>query len=261
MPRKRVFVLMGDSGQAECMTTATSELEGRQVLIVAGTSGIGRQLAQDAVERGAHVTITGREAEAVRAVADSIEGPVATAVVDLSNEGSIEELAAELARRGVVVDHLISLANAPAKGPVGKLAREAIIQAFDAKVVGALLLVKHLRPTASVTLFSGIVAWRPRPGMAVTATTNGAVAFLAQALAVELAPVRVNAVSPGIIDSGAWDALGAVGKEKLYAEAAARNPARRIGSPQEVSGAVLGAVSNQFLTGTVLHLDGGARLV
>ena len=142
-----------------------------------------------------------------------------------------------------------------------KLERDAIIRAFDAKVVGAVLLVKHLRPTTSVTLFSGIVAWRPRPGMAVTATTNGAVAFLAQALAVELAPVRVNAVSPGVVDSGAWDALGAAGKDKLFADTAARNPARRIGTPQEVSGAVLDAISNQFLTGTVLHLDGGGRLV
>lgn len=243
------------------MTTATAGIENQQVVIVAGTSGIGRQLAQDAIGRGAHVTVTGRDADAVQAVADAIEGEVATAVVDLGNEASIEELATELARRDVVVDHLISLANAPAKGPVEKLERDAIIRAFDAKVIGALLLVKHLRPTVSVTLFSGIVAWRPRPGMAVTATTNGAVAFLAQALAVELAPVRVNAVSPGIIDSGAWDALGTEGKDKLYAEAAARNPARRIGSPQDVSAAVLDAISNQFLTGTVLHLDGGARLV
>lgn len=242
------------------MTTATTELEGRHVLIVAGTSGIGRQLAQDAVDRGARVTITGRDAGAVQAVADSVEGSVATAVVDLSNEASIAELATELDRREVVVDHLISLANAPAKGPVEKLEREAIIRAFDAKVIGALLLVKHLRPTASVTLFSGIVAWRPRPGMAVTATTNGAVAFLAEALAVELAPVRVNAVSPGIVDSGAWDALGA-GKDKLFAEAAAKNPARRVGTTQNISTAVLGAISNPFLTGTVLHLDGGARLV
>ena len=238
----------------------TTELKGRQVVIVAGTSGIGRQLAQDAVNHGADVTITGRSADAVQAVADSIEGSVATAVVDLSNEESIAELATELARRDVVVDHLISLANAPAKGPVEKLERDAITRAFDAKVIGAVLLVKHLRPAASVTLFSGIVAWRPRPGMAVTATTNGAVAFLAQALAVELAPVRVNAISPGIIDSGAWDGMGA-DKDKMFADVAAKNPARRIGTPQDISAAVLGAITNPFLTGTVLHLDGGARLV
>ncbi len=234
----------------------TTELKGRHVVIVAGTSGIGRRLAQDAVDQGAEVTITGRKAEAVQAVADSIEGSVQTAVVDLGNEESI----AELARRCGVVDHLISLANAPAKAPVEKLEREAITRAFDAKVIGPLLLVKHLRPTASVTLFSGIVAWRPRPGMAVTATTNGAVAFLAEALAVELAPVRVNAVSPGIVDSGAWDGLGAA-KDKLFADAAAKNPARRIGTTDDISAAVLSAITNPFLTGTVLHLDGGARLV
>lgn len=240
------------------MTTA--ELKGKHVVIVAGGSGIGRQLAQDAVDQGALVTITGRSADAVQAVADSIEGSVATAVVDLGNEESIAELASELLRRDMVVDHLISLANAPAKGPVEKLEREAIIRAFDAKVIGALLLVKHLRPVGSVTLFSGVVGWRPKPGMAVTTTTNGAVAFLAQALAVELAPLRVNAVSPGIVDSGAWDGMGAE-RETFYAGVAAKNPARRIGSTRDISQAVLSAITNPFLTGTVLHLDGGARLV
>ncbi|GAA1513646.1 SDR family oxidoreductase [Kribbella lupini] len=241
------------------MTTAT-ELKGKHVVIVAGGSGIGRQLAQDAVDQGALVTITGRSADAVRAVADSIQGSVATAVVDLGNEESIAELATELTRRDVVVEHLISLANAPAKGPVEKLEREAITRAFDAKVIGALLLVKHLRPVGSVTLFSGIVGWRPKPGMVVTATTNGAVAFLGQALAVELAPVRVNAVSPGIVDSGAWDGMGA-DRDSFFSGVAAKNPARRIGSTQDISQAVLSAITNPFLTGTVLHLDGGARLV
>jgi NAD(P)-dependent dehydrogenase (short-subunit alcohol dehydrogenase family) len=244
---------MARSGQAERMTTAAG-LKGKQVVIVAGGSGIGRQLAQDAVDQGALVTITGRSADAVQAVADSIEGSVATAVVDLGNEESI------VTRRDVVVEHLISLANAPVKGPVEKLEREAITRAFDAKVIGALLLVKHLRPVGSVTLFSGIVGWRPRPGTVVTATTNGAVAFLAQALAVELAPVRVNAVSPGIVDSGAWDGMGA-DRDTMFAGVAAKNPARRIGSPQDISQAVLSAITNPFMTGTVLHLDGGARLV
>jgi NAD(P)-dependent dehydrogenase (short-subunit alcohol dehydrogenase family) len=241
------------------MTTA-AELKGKHVVIVAGGSGIGRQLAQDAVDLGALVTITGRSADAVQQVANSIEGTVATAVVDLGNEESIAGLADELVRRDVVVEHLISLANAPAKGPVEKLEREAITRAFDAKVIGALLLVKHLRPVGSVTLFSGVVGWRPKPGMAVTATTNGAVAFLAQALAVELAPVRVNAVSPGIVDSGVWDGMGA-DRDPFFAGVAAKNPARRIGSPRDVSQAVLSAITNPFLTGTVLHLDGGARLV
>jgi NAD(P)-dependent dehydrogenase (short-subunit alcohol dehydrogenase family) len=240
--------------------TTTAGLKGKQVVIVAGGSGIGRQLAQDAVDQGALVTITGRSANAVQAVADSIEGSVATAVVDLGNEESIAALATELTRRDVVVEHLISLANAPVKGPVEKLEREAITRAFDAKVIGALLLVKHLRPVGSVTLFSGIVGWRPRPGTVVTATTNGAVAFLAQALAVELAPVRVNAVSPGIVDSGAWDGMGA-DRDTMFAGVAAKNPARRIGSPQDISQAVLSAITNPFMTGTVLHLDGGARLV
>jgi NAD(P)-dependent dehydrogenase (short-subunit alcohol dehydrogenase family) len=89
------------------------------------------------------------------------------------------------------------------------------------------------------------------------ATANVAVAALAEALAVELAPVRVNAVSPGIIDSGVWDGPG---KQALFDEVAAKNPARRVGQPSDVSAAALLALTNPFLTGTTLHIDGGARL-
>lgn len=92
------------------------------------------------------------------------------------------------------------------------------------------------------------------------ATTNGAVSFLAAALAVELAPIRVNAISPGIIDSGAWDALGAA-RDDLFRDTAARVPARRVGQPADVASAALLALTNPFLTGTTLHVDGGSRLV
>ncbi|MFK0220455.1 SDR family oxidoreductase [Streptomyces vinaceus] len=92
------------------------------------------------------------------------------------------------------------------------------------------------------------------------ATTNGALAFLVEALAVELAPLRVNAVSPGIIDSGAWDRLGK-DKAAFLRGVADRNPARRTGTPDDVVRAVLYAIGNPFVTGTVLHVDGGARLV
>ena len=91
------------------------------------------------------------------------------------------------------------------------------------------------------------------------AATKGAVSFLAQALAVELAPIRVNALSPGIVDSGAWDGMGA-DRDRFFADTAARNPARRVGQPADISSAALLALTNPFLTGTTLHVDGGGRL-
>lgn len=91
------------------------------------------------------------------------------------------------------------------------------------------------------------------------ATTNGAVAFLAEALAVELAPIRVTAISPGIVDSGAWDRLGAQ-KDEFFRRTAEANPARRVGRPADVAAATLQVLANPFITGTVLHVDGGGRL-
>jgi NAD(P)-dependent dehydrogenase (short-subunit alcohol dehydrogenase family) len=151
----------------------------------------------------------------------------------------------------------------PANGPVTTLELAAVQRAFAAKVIGPLLLAKHLagqvNEGGSFTFFSGVAAWRPAPERVVMATTNGALSFLVEALAVELAPVRVNAVSPGIVDSGAWDGLGER-KEAFLRGIAERNPARRVGTPDDLVQAVLYAIANPFVTGTVLHVDGGGRL-
>ena len=92
------------------------------------------------------------------------------------------------------------------------------------------------------------------------ATTNGAVAFLVEALAVELGPVRVNAISPGIVDSGTWDGMGDA-KDGFLADTAKRNPAGRVGSPADVAAAALLVLTNPYVTGTTIHVDGGGRLV
>jgi NAD(P)-dependent dehydrogenase (short-subunit alcohol dehydrogenase family) len=214
----------------------------QKVLIIGAGSGIAAQLATDLSAAGAKVTVAGRRT---------------TLAVDLTDEDSIRRLAAELGE----VDHIVSVAAAHANGPVSGLDRDAVHTAFDAKVVGPILLAKHfapsIRPGGSILLFSGVAAWRPSPGLAVMATTNAAVATLAEALAVGLAPIRVNALSPGIIDSGYWDGTD---KASFFADVAAKNPARRIGQPSDVSAAALLALTNPFITGTTLHVDGGGRL-
>jgi NAD(P)-dependent dehydrogenase (short-subunit alcohol dehydrogenase family) len=230
-------------------------LAGQDLLIVGGGSGIARALAADAVAEGASVTLAGRDPQ--RLAPGAAQVGAATARIDLTDEGSIAAFAATSGP----LDHVVSLAAAPANGPVAELDRDAVHTAFDAKVVGPLLLAKHLAPLVrgSFLLFSGVAAWRPAPGRSVMATTNGAVAFLAQALAVELAPVRVNALSPGIVDSGQWDRLGD-GKDAFLAATAAANPARRTGTPAQLSAAARSLLTNPFVTGTTLHVDGGGRL-
>ncbi|AYF79651.1 SDR family oxidoreductase [Nocardia yunnanensis] len=213
-------------------------LQNKTMVIIGGGSGIARQLAADAKAAGAQVISVGRPE------------------VELSDEATIEALAARVGE----LDYLVTLASDPANGPVTGLDRDAVQRAFDAKVVGPLLLAKQFasrfRPGGAMLLFSGVAAWRPAAGRTVMAATNAAAATLAAALAVELGPVRVNALSPGIVDSGAWDGPG---KEKFLAGVAAANPARRVGSPADISAAALLALTNPFLTGATLHVDGGGR--
>lgn len=92
------------------------------------------------------------------------------------------------------------------------------------------------------------------------AITNAAADTLARSLALELAPIRVNAISPGVIDTGAWDALGEQGKAGYFAHVRASNPARRLGTPNDIANAVLFALTSTFLTGQTLHIDGGEPL-
>jgi NAD(P)-dependent dehydrogenase (short-subunit alcohol dehydrogenase family) len=235
------------------------DLEGTTVLVVGGTSGVGRQVAADAAAAGARVVLTSRRLEAAPRAAAELGAGVTPEALDVGVEDSVAALAARLG----AVDHVVSVAADHASGPLGRLDAEAVTDAFRAKVIGPLLLAKHLAPRmpagGALVLFSGYVSARPAPGLTVMATTNGAVDALAPALAVEVAPVRVVAVSPGVVDSGSWDGMGA-DKEPFFARTAAGNPARRVGSPADLSDAVLFALRNPFVTATTLHVDGGERV-
>ncbi|GGO88011.1 SDR family oxidoreductase [Wenjunlia tyrosinilytica] len=240
--------------------TDSHALEGRRLVVVGAGSHTGRRLARAASAAGADLVLAGPDPRSLEWTAGELTGPSTVVTVDLTNEDSIAALAERTGR----FDHLVSTAAIPANGPVADLELEAVQRAFAAKVIGPLLLAKHLagqvEEGGSFTFFSGVAAWRPVPERTVMATTNGALAFLVQALAVELAPVRVNAVSPGIVDSGAWDRLGA-DKEAFLRGVAERNPARRVGTADDLVRTVLFAVGSPFVTGTVLHVDGGGRLV
>ena len=119
----------------------------------------------------------------------------------------------------------------------------------------------QIKPGGSFVLFSGVHAFKHNVGYLGVGITNGAVDFLARWLAVELAPTRVNAISPGVIDTGAWDSLGDHGKRDYFQHIADGNPVGRIGTPDDVAGAVLFAMTNNFMTGMTLKVDGGEPLV
>jgi len=236
-----------------------STLQDKTVLVIGRGSGIARAITLAAREAGARVVVAGRDPEGL---ARAYNDPgISSASVDLTDEGSIVVLAERLGE----VDHVVSTASARARGAVGDLAVETVRNSFNAKVIGPIILAKHfasrIREGGSIVIFSGSSAVKPVPGMLAVAATNGAADVVAKALAVELAPVRVNSISPGTIDTGAYDALGDEKKAALFADRAARNPSRRIGTAEDIADAVLFAMTNTFMTGVSLQVDGGEPLV
>lgn len=237
----------------------TGPLSGQCVLVIGRGSGIARAVGQASRDAGAKVIAAGRDKDGLEA-AYAGEPGMSAEFVDLTDDTSI----AALAERLGAVDHVVSTASARARGRIANLGRDAVRRSFDTKVIGPLMLAKHLAPRmsegGSFTLFSGVAATKIAVGTLAVAITNGAADVLARSLALELAPIRVNAISPGVIDTGAWDALGGPGKADYFAEMTARNPARRIGTVHDIANAVLFAMTSSFLTGQTLHVDGGEPL-
>ena len=237
----------------------TGPLKDQTVLVVGRGGGLARAVVLAARDAGADVVAAGRSRETLDA-AYAGEPAIAVESVDLLDEASIAALAERLGR----VDHVVSTASARARGLLADLDREKVRLSFDTKVIGPLLLAKHFAPrmpeTGSLTLFSGVAAFKIAVGTLAVAITNGAADTLARSLALELAPIRVNAISPGVIDTGAWDGLGEQAKADYFARASAANPARRIGTADDVANTVLYALTSTFLTGQTLHIDGGEQL-
>jgi NAD(P)-dependent dehydrogenase (short-subunit alcohol dehydrogenase family) len=237
----------------------TGSLKDQTVLVIGRGSGLARAVVLAAADAGARVVAAGRNAETLPA-AYADEPAVSTEIVDLTDEQSIAALGERLGS----VDHVISTASARARGRLADLDRDAIRLSFDTKVIGPLMLAKHLAPrmspAGSITLFSGVAAAKIAVGTMGVAITNAAADTLARSLALELAPIRVNAISPGVVDTGAWDAFGAQGKAEYFAAMSARNPARRIGTPEDIAKGVMFILTNTFLTGQTLHVDGGEPL-
>ncbi|WP_232662731.1 SDR family oxidoreductase [Pseudonocardia sp. TRM90224] len=239
--------------------TEIGQLQDRTVLVVGRGSGIARAVVLAARDAGANVVAAGRNADAL-AAAYAGEDRITVETVDVTDDASIVALGERLGS----LDHVVSTASARARGRLADLDRDAVLASLNTKVLGPLMLAKHLGPRidagGSIVLFSGVAAFKIAIGTLAVAITNGAADTLTRSLALELAPVRVNAISPGVVDTGAWDGLGAEGKAAMFADQGERNPARRIGTAQDIAGAVLYALTATFLTGVTLAVDGGEAL-
>jgi NAD(P)-dependent dehydrogenase (short-subunit alcohol dehydrogenase family) len=247
------------SVESSTVVPVSGSLAGRSVLVIGRGSGIARATVLAARDAGARVVAAGRHPETL-AEAYAGESRVSTEQVDITDDASIAALGERLGS----IDHVVSTASSRARGRLADLSREAVRASLDTKVIGPLMLAKHLGPRidagGSFVLFSGVAAFKIAVGTMAVAITNGAADTLTRSLALELAPVRVNAISPGVIDTGAWDALGDDGRSAMFADMSRRNPARRIGTAEDIASAVLFALTNTFLTGATIPVDGGEEL-
>ena len=230
------------------------------VVIVGGSSGMGRALATELVAQGSEVTVAGRSADKLDDVRRELG--VRTVAMDVGVEQDIERLFAVTG----TVSHIVTTAAdvGGAYQPIAAYDVRAARSAVDSKLLGPLLLAKHgaplLEPGGSIVFTSGIAAYRPGPRASLLAALNGALASLAAALAVELAPLRVNVVSPGWVDTPIWQDVAGDAAPETLAAMAARLPVGRIGRTQDIAAAIIALLRNGFITGTVLHADGGHRL-
>ena len=235
-------------------------LRGKKVIVIGGSSGIGLATASAAAEQGAKVLIASRSREKLERARGEVGGRVGIFVLDVTRE---EEVRSFFERAGAF-DHLVTTAAEGTTGPFLDLAWEEVQALFESKFWGQYWAARHaarqIREGGSITFFSGVAAKKPLPGFSSFAAVNGAINALARALAVEIAPVRVNVVSPGIVDTPAYGEMAAAARQEFFERTAAALPVGRIGTPAQVAEAVLFLMRNSFTTGAVLDVDGGGRL-
>ena len=223
-------------------------------VIIGGTSGLGKQLAGVLAKRGDEVIVTGRDAARAQAAAREIGGRTRGLAVDLANPA---EIAGKLGDIGAV-KHLVIAAIERDDNSVRKFDVARAARLVTMKLVGYPEVVHTLAPRftpgASIVLFGGLAKERPYPGSTTVTTVNGGVNNMIKTLAVELAPVRVNAVHPGIVgDSPAWN-----GKPpEVLQRVVARTPLGRLVTMDEVVGSVLFLLDNRGVNGVNLYMDGG----
>ena len=237
------------------------DLTGKRVAVVGGRRGMGLGVARAARSAGATVTITSRRSATVEEGLD--HAAFERVILDIRDEAAVRETFEAIGR----LDHLVVTA-APDLGSWGTFMDEdmrGVRSYMEGKFFGSWACARyatpHLTPGGSITFVTGGIAARPKAGFAAVSPALAAVEVLSRSLALELAPIRVNTIRPGFIDTAMWDFLPAAERDSIRAKVRETFPARRLGTGADIGHAALYLMTNPYVTGSIIEVSGGELLV
>jgi NAD(P)-dependent dehydrogenase (short-subunit alcohol dehydrogenase family) len=238
------------------------ELSGKRIVVLGGSSGIGLAVARQAVDHGAAAIIASSNADRVKQAVATLDGKAEGHALDLSNERDIQNYFQKIGD----FDHLVFTAGDTLQ--LNELAATDLTKArhaFELRYWAALAAVKyaspHIRKDGSIVLTTGVAGRRPHKGWTVAASICGTIEALTRALAVELAPIRVNAVCPGVVRTNLWKNMQEQDREAMYENVGNHLLVGRVGEACEIARAYLFLMQEGYSTGQTVVVDGGALLM
>lgn len=234
-------------------------LQDKSVVVIGGSSGIGLATAHAAVHAGAHVTIVGRDKDRLGAALDQLGAAASGVSVDVADEAGVRDLFAGLE----AVDHIVNLAGTHVNGAIADLDTSEMAVPVGNRFWGPVHVFKYGAPKmtgGSITICTGSGVARPRPGGALVSAACAGSELLAHAMALELKPIRVNVIRPGIVDTPLLDRMSGGNRDAVLAMMAKRVPVGRAAQPEEIADAIVFLMTNAYVTGSTLTVDGGASL-
>ncbi|MEO4044101.1 SDR family oxidoreductase [Hoeflea sp. CAU 1731] len=233
-------------------------LEGKKILIVGGSSGIGFGVAEASLAAGGNVAIASRSSEKLEKAASRLGGGASARVLDTADQPAVEAFFAN----SEPYDHVVVSAAETRIAAVSELPLDDAYRSMESKFWGAYRVARQARiiDGGSLTLISGTLSTRPKRGAALQSAINAALEGLTRGLALEMAPVRVNCVSPGLVMTEMYDRLEGDARKSIFEGAAERMPVGQIGAPAHIALQVVACMANSYMTGATIMVDGGGAI-
>ena len=236
-------------------------LQGKRVVVLGGTSGIGLATAKAFLDESAQVIIASRSAAKLSDAKANLSGNVEGYEIDFRSEENVADFFKNVGN----FDHLVVTAGEGAMGHFSDLTVETVREAFDSKFWGQYISVRaalpYLNNESSITLTSGVYGVRPPKGASTLASINSAIDGLVRGLAVDLSPIRVNVVSPGIVDTPIYAGMPENHRQDMFKGIAQQLPVGHIAKPKDIAETYVYLAKSGFTTGTAVLIDGGAHLI